>query len=42
VRTLFVQAPASARRHFRITTDAHGEMRFAWARIVLRAVRSRD
>ena len=41
VRQLFADAPQSARRHFHIETDATtGEIRFSWARVLLRAVRA--
>ncbi|MBC8101655.1 MAG: methyltransferase domain-containing protein [Cytophagales bacterium] len=38
VRSLFAQAPKSARHHFEIATDAEGETHFSWQRVVLRAV----
>ena len=38
VRQLFADAPEAARRAFQITTDADGETRFVWQRVVLRAV----
>jgi SAM-dependent methyltransferase len=37
VRRLFADAPESALRHFRISTDSDGETHFAWQRVVLRA-----
>jgi ubiquinone/menaquinone biosynthesis C-methylase UbiE len=38
VRQLFATAPEAARRAFQITTNANGETRFVWQRVVLRAV----
>ncbi len=37
VRELFTNAPPSARRAFQIATNANGETRFVWQRVVLRA-----
>jgi ubiquinone/menaquinone biosynthesis C-methylase UbiE len=39
VHDLFVNAPESARRQFRISTDADGETHFSWQRVVLHAVK---
>ena len=42
VRGLFADAPDSARREFRIESDAAtGETRFAWPRVIVRALREK-